>query len=308
MYHNAGSYNVTLKVSNGISGDSITKVKFIKVNGYPSATSLDFESIADFSLSFTPWSVVDVNGGNTYGIQGVTFTNNYLPMAYICFTPTLTNPPLTNMVPHSGQRLGCSFSSIPPLNPNNKWLISPPLSLGYNPQIDFWVKSYNPAFGSEKYNVAVSTTNTSPSSFVNINSLVESAPGDWTHRSYLLTNYANQDVFIGIQCVTDNGFIFMIDDIAITSTIGVPENEKDVRFTLWPNPASELIRVKSRGDFNGPLEIELEGMTGAVLKTWKINDGAAEQSLDIHDIPQGLYLLKITNGKSSSQNKISIIH
>ena len=182
------------------------------------------------------------------------------------------------------------------------------LSLGYNPQIDFWVKSYNPAFGSEKYNVAVSNTNTSPSSFVNINSLAESAPADWTHRSYLLTNYANQDVFIGIQCVTDNGFIFMIDDIAITSTIGVPENEKDMKFTLWPNPASELIRVKSRGDYSGPLEIELEGMTGAVLKTWKINDGAALQSLDIHAIPQGLYLLKISTGKSSSQYKISIIH
>ncbi len=124
-YSAPGIYPVSLRVGNGQTNDSVTKTAYMEVTGYPSAVSLDFESVTDFSLAFNPWTVIDVRSGNTYGFQALSFPHNYQPMAYICFNPAKTTPPLLNMQAHSGQKLGCSFSTTPPMNPNDKWLISP---------------------------------------------------------------------------------------------------------------------------------------------------------------------------------------
>jgi len=53
-------------------------------------------------------------------------------------------------LPHSGQRYGACFSSAPPYNPNNKWLISPKMHLNSNTGIGLWVKTYNINYGFRK--------------------------------------------------------------------------------------------------------------------------------------------------------------
>ncbi len=307
-YATPGVYSVKLKVSNNVSSDSLTKISFITVTGYPSSMSLDFESLADFTMTFTPWTLTDAGGGDTYGIQGVTFPNNYLPMAYICFNPATTNPPLVNMTAHSGQKLGCSFSTTPPLNPNNKWLISPKMSLGVDPQIEFWARTYNNTWGDEKYRVAVSNTDINPVSFIPLIVEPEVAPSVWTRKTYNLTNYANQDVYIGIQCVTDNGFIFMIDDISITSTVGIGPLENNSRFSVFPNPASDFIRIKSQVNLHSAIKVELISLPGTFIKTWQIFADQEIPALDVRDIPQGFYVLKISGDGTISEYKISVIH
>jgi hypothetical protein len=270
--------------------------------------SLDFEALTDFTKQFDPWTVNDVGGGNTYGIQGVTFPGNYQPMAYICFNPSQTSPPLDNMAAHSGQKLGCSFSTTPPMNPNNKWLISPHMSLGVDPQIELWVKSYNNYFGDEKYRVAVSNTDNKPSSFVFLTAASEAAPTIWTRRTYNLSAYTDQDVYIGIQCVTDNGFIFMIDDISITSTVGISTPEPHQSLLVYPNPASDFVRVKIPVDFHRDITVFLIGLTGNVLKTWKPAVGQESLKLNVNDVPAGFYVLKVIANGLVSESKISVIH
>jgi len=306
-YAAPGVYSVKLKVSNSASSDSVTKTSFITVTGYPSSMSLDFESLADFTEVFNPWTLIDVGGGDTYGIKGVSFPNDYLPMAYICFNPANTNPPLSNMKAHSGQKLGCSFSTQPPLNPNNKWLISPKMSLGVDPQIEFWVNNYDGQY-DERYSVAVSNTDLNPVNFVPVIPEPESAPSVWTRKIYDLSSYALQDVYIGIQCVTNDGYIFMIDDISITSTVGIATLENCSRFVAFPNPASDFIHLKSTVNIHSSWKVELVSLPGTVLKTWLCPAGLETLTLDVRDIPQGFYLLKINAGETVSKNKISIIH
>ena len=53
-YDIPGTYNVSLKISNGSGSDSITRSGYITVTGHPSYMSLDFESLADFTLTFDP--------------------------------------------------------------------------------------------------------------------------------------------------------------------------------------------------------------------------------------------------------------
>ncbi|MCX6305867.1 MAG: C10 family peptidase [Bacteroidetes bacterium] len=311
QYNTPGSYAVSLKVSNGTASDSVTKTAYITVNGYPAFMSLDFESPDDFTMAFNPWTVNDVNGGETYGIKSVTFLHNYLPMAYICFNPEKTTPPLdsTNMHAHGGQKLGCSFSSVPPNNPNDKWLISPKMSLGLNPQVELWVKTYNDQFaGKERYNIAVSTTELTPSSFTPLTAQPESAPTVWTRKTYSLANYTNQDVYIGIQCVTNDGFIFMIDDISITSSLGTGATNSLERLVIFPNPAKDHLMINCPASSNLPYTIEMINVLGEKIASWSEVPVSGRITLGIQQIPRGIYLVRVASGAEEVIRKISIIN
>jgi len=306
-YSVAGVYNVSLKVSTGSAADSVTKYGFINATGYATTALLDFESYGDFVTTFSPWTVVDVRGGNTYGIKGVYFPNNYQPMACICFNPSKTTPPLTYMQPHSGQKLGCCFSSTPPMNPNDKWLISPKMSLGASPKIEFWVKTYNNQFGDERYNVMVSTTDLNPSSFVSLTSLPEAAPSEWTLRSYDLSGYTNRDVYVGIQCITNDGFIFMIDDIAITSTLGTGETGISSQWHVFPNPASDFLFLDPPRDETSSVDLELITLPGQQVLGRRVSPAGGRVLLGIREVPAGAYLLRLKAGKKEKYHKVLIV-
>jgi hypothetical protein len=227
-------------------------------------------------------------------------------MAYICFVPSKTTPPLTNMQAHSGQKLGCSFSTIPPMNPNDKWLISPKLSLGIYPQIDFWVQTYDALYGYEKYNVAVSVSDLNPNSFIPVNATPESAPSVWTKRSYDLSNYANQDVYVGIQCVSDTSFIFMIDDIFITSTVGISDKTPLDQIIIYPNPVEDYLILHSPGTGANLLQVSLCSLLGKKISSWEEVPESGRIMLDVRRIPNGLYLLSVRSGYDEVTQKVFI--
>lgn len=308
QYNTVGTYPVKLRISNGMLVDSVTKTGYIHVSGFPGSASLDFESLPDFTLDFSPWTLTDVGGGETYGISGVSFPGDYDPMAYICFNPSRTSPPLTNMQPHSGQKLGCSFSSIPPWNPNNKWLISPQLTLGADPRIEFWVRTYNNTWGDEQFKVAVSVNGINPSDFMPLQITPEKAPMIWTQKSYSLSNYEFQDVYIGIQCVTDNNFIFMIDDITISSSLGMNDHKKTNNVIVYPNPANDFINLKVLNLENQMVNISIMTSTGIIVKTQDFVSENGKIVLNTSGIPSGLYIIKLKTSNLEAIHKLTIIH
>lgn len=178
-----------------------------------------FESYSNFSLSFAPWTLVDVDQSDTYSITDITFPNQNSPMAYMVFTPSATTPGMTNpaILPHTGQKFAACFASTTP--PNNDWLISQQVALGTNSQVRFWVKSYVSDYGLERYKVGVSTTGTAPGDFTIISgSNYLTAPATaWEEKVFDLNAYNGQNVYVGIQCVSNDAFIFMVDDFEITS-------------------------------------------------------------------------------------------
>jgi hypothetical protein len=283
------------------------------VIGYPVTATLDFETLEDFTTSFGAWTAIDVKGGNTYGINqpnGVPyyFPNVNDPMAFICFNPSKTIPAITEMLPHGGQKLGCCFASVQPMNPNNKWLISPRVSLGKNPKIEFWMQTFSDLYDREKFNVAVSKTDLDPASFVLVNSAPEIAPLNWTQCSFDLSQYTDQDVYVGIQCVSDDTFIFMVDDISITSSLGVADGDMPDRLVFFPNPAATAVTIDV-GSFTGSnFAIDLAGMAGGRVKSCRETRSEDRIMIDVSGIPDGLYILKVSDGRVSCTGKISIIH
>jgi hypothetical protein len=276
--------------------------------GLPSSLALDFENLDDFTLDFNPWTVKDVNGGVTYVITNCVFPHNGSPMAYINFNPAKATPPPMHMTAHSGEKFGACFSSEPPHNPNNKWLITPKMQLENNSRISFWIESYNIAYGYEKFNVGVSTTGNDPSDFTIISGAKpDSAPINWVRKVYNLADYANQPVYIGIQCVTDTGFCFMIDDIEIGSSVNVNDNMQDETVKIYPNPARDKLYIDIGKLEPGNVRIEIYDMMGNVVKKYnREKKNAGTLVANISGLNPGLYLVKIFGSHENFVEKLLV--
>ena len=181
----------------------------------PSGFEDDFESYDDFVLEFAPWTNIDVDESTTYGMTGITWPNAFDPQAYIIFNPSTTTPPVTDIFPHSGDKIAACFASTTP--DNDDWMITPIVLIESGASVSFWAKSYTDQYGLERFNVGVSTTGTAPADFTIISPTpyVEPSADDWEEFTYDLSSYAGQGVYIAIQCVSSDAFILLIDDFYV---------------------------------------------------------------------------------------------
>jgi len=146
VYNTAGTYNVTLTVSNGSTSDTETKTAYITVNPQGSGFSLDFEACTDFQLDgFTPWTTYDGDGSATYGANDFDYTNEGYTGSFLAFNSTSTTPEATGWEAHGGVRCGICFAATTP--PNNDWLISPQATMQTGGSFSFWAKSITDQYG-----------------------------------------------------------------------------------------------------------------------------------------------------------------
>ncbi|MFH1120151.1 MAG: choice-of-anchor J domain-containing protein [Bacteroidota bacterium] len=274
----------------------------IEITGGGNLTSiiLDFEDQADFDLTFGEWEAVDLDGGATYGFTGITFPHSGEPMAYIAFNPAATEPAVTDMEPHGGVRLGACFASVPPAV-NDDWMISPQVTLGESPILSMWVKSYTAEYGLETYNVLVSTTDNNPSSFTQIAGPIEAPATAWTYVEYDLADYQGADVYVAIQCVSNDKFIFLIDDVAvsfITSSGNLPSVEN---LKVYPNPVTDVLNINAGVEI---INAKLYNVSGQLV--YESNGNSNEMRISTSVMPSGLYILNIATKQGTLTRKVSI--
>ena len=208
-----------------------------------------FEEYEDFAIEFGEWTLVDVDQSTTYGFSGISFPNSGSAMSYIIFNPNNTTPPLEDNPAVTGDKYAASFASTTP--PNNDWMITPQVMGGG--EVRFWARTYMPDYGLERFNVGVSTTGTDPADFTIISgtTYVE-APIVWTEYVYDLSAYAGQQIHVGLQCVSNDAFIFFVDDFyvgdaivrtasnaaSIAPDIEIVRNANTRRSIVTPNPVN----------------------------------------------------------------------
>ena len=175
----------------------------------------DFESYNDFSLTFDPWILKDLDGLFTYGFQGVNFPNSGYPMAGIIFNPAATDPAITSPA-HSGTKYVAVFNPEDG-SPCNDWLIAPKTLITYGDKVSFWARGGNPNYSAEKFQVFVSTTDTEVSSFVALSPVVTCPANSvqWVQYSYDLSAYANKEIYVAIHVTSVDQFYFCLDDFKI---------------------------------------------------------------------------------------------
>lgn len=134
-------------------------------------------------------------------------------MAFIVFNPSKTSPSTGTypaVQPFSGKKMLVDFTVD---GGNNDFIISPALNFKSDFQISFRAKSYKDTWGLERFKVGYSTTGTRPSDFTFVqDGDYTEAPLDWTLFEYRIPKEAK---YVCINCVSNNAFMFMLDDIFI---------------------------------------------------------------------------------------------
>jgi PKD repeat protein len=102
---------------------------------------------------------------------------------------------------------------------------------------------------------------------------------------------------------TDPGF-----ELFWSCTVGIAENEKYAdNIIIYPNPASELIKIKSKTGQELDIEaLNLYNSVGQLVYQQYVRNNNSLAEIDISSLPKGLYFLNISSNKGVITKKINI--
>ena len=227
-YESPGAYTVSLTISDGIDSDTETKSDYINVTApLEGIFTESFENYSDFEInSIGDWTIIDNDGGSTWGLSDVIYPNVGYVGSGIIFNPSQTTPSTlgTNLDTYSGSKGLYFFASGSggTTTPNDDWMITPQIDLTgvSNTIFSFWAKSFTANYGLERIQVAISNTGTNEADFSVISSenYIE-IPTSYTQFIYDLSAWDNQEIYIGIHYVTDNAFLLQMDEFIVNGNI-----------------------------------------------------------------------------------------
>ncbi|MBD3905030.1 T9SS type A sorting domain-containing protein [Chryseobacterium sp. Ch-15] len=282
-----------------------------------------FESYTDFSITgFGSWQTLDLDGLDTYTGGGpviggtttwsATWPNAGGPMGFQIFNLSTSNATnnatavpgvdeeVRDFTAHGGQKTAVSWAGVPDIaNANNDWLISPVVTLGATSNIlTLWVKALSPAY-AEKYKIGVYTGTGSPTSAANF-TIVSGAPSGltatatWQQVTVNLDAYAGQNIRVGIQYMASDKYMFMVDDVKITTgTLSTSEVSKS-KTSIYPNPTKGEINIKTDKKIKSSTVFDLSGKV--LLQT-------SSEKANISSFTKGTYLLKVDFVDGSSKTE-----
>lgn len=114
-----------------------------------------------------------------------------------------------------------------------------------------------------------------------------------------------KDVYLAIQCVTENGAMFMIDDIRVTKPAANEEaaNPASV-LALYPNPATEAVTVASYG--GSIRQVSILDLQGTEVYRSPDNLDASEFRYNVSGLPSGMYFARVATGNGTALLKFVV--
>lgn len=270
-----------------------------------------FDTYADFEYeNIGNWTLIDVDARGTYGFSGVTFSGSQLAKSFQVFNSTTTNPALTpsatsNWTGRTGDKAAVCFAAVPGegITANNDWLISPQIQLAASGNVlSFWAKSCDTQYGAEKFRVGVSTTNTQTTSFTIISPgafVTNPATALWVEYTYNLDNYQGQNVYIAINCVSDDQFGFAIDDFKVSGTLSADDFFTQ-NLSLYPNPTSDVVNLSSSSASINTVKIT--DLNGRVVRNFGFSAVSSAQ-VNVSDLMSGMYLISVETNEGTGTSK-----
>lgn len=183
-----------------------------------------------------------------------------------------------------------STSYFDPIGRADRWLITPPISLGAFGNILSWEAKSHDASYLDGYNVYISITDTDLTSFIDTLAMIGFENATWTSREVNLSDagYNNQTVHIAFVNRTDDGFKLYLDDIrmVIEDPVSAAELNAD-RITLFPNPSNGLMNIEC----DETPEVNIISTKGeSVFKGFG-------KTFDFNWIESGLYIVQFKTSK-----------
>lgn len=223
----------------------------------------------------------------------------------MAFNPSKVNPSITDIEEFQtieGEKYGIAFASV--TAPNDDWLVSPKLRMPEEEaKMTFFVKSLSPAPElADSYRILVSTTGNNPEDFTAITETMEAAI-TWESKEIDLSEYNGKDIYIAIQCLSDNKKGLLVDDIRISrpGSSGI-EDDATAGMTLYPNPTADILFIDGNGTQMTSAEIFNE--TGNLV--YHSNNATCQYRISVDQLEAGIYFVRIISENGTKVMKFIV--
>jgi len=116
---------------------------------------------------------------------------------------------------------------------------------------------------------------------------------------------------LGFHIYSDaNQYALQIDDIKIKDLglVASTQEAEERQLVLRPNPANEYVIVDTPPNIGNNSTIELYNTQGQLLKSWKPGVGQEQFTLQLHELPAGIFIVKWSDGtKHWTQRVVKVI-
>ena len=106
-----------------------------------------------------------------------------------------------------------------------------------------------------------------------------------------LSEYAGKDVYLAIQCVSDDTFLFMLDDINVSKGEGSVSKNTVVALSIYPNPATDMVVISSGGSVIE--NVDIYNAAGMMVCSSPVSDGSNFR-YNVSTFDAGIYFAKVT--------------
>ncbi len=140
----------------------------------------------------------------------------------------------------------------------------------------------------EKSDADLNTVGTTGSDYV------PAGRNDWRREYVDLSSLAGQEVILAFEGVNRGGNNLYIDNISVYAGYWDPVSIEELSknsFSLFPNPAGDLIYIETDKNLAEPVYVQIFDLKGAAKST-KVSL-EEKRSLSIQNLPKGMYLLKV---------------
>lgn len=307
QFSTPGFHNISLSVSNSQGNSSKTKNDYIYVSSETASVS-NWQLFEGFESdnSNGEWTIFNVdNIGNTWQqVSNVSYSGSKCMKMnnasgniagavdnFILRSIDLTaiNSPTFKFKLANAQKPGGSFSS----ESNDKLRVLVSTNCGKT-----WQQRYSKS-GSN-----LSTAGTMSAAFT------PTSQSQWREETVSLASFASQqNVLIRFEAISDEGNNIYIDDINISSPVGIDEiNENNLALEVYPNPSEEIVFVSFNLDTDEEIVLSLNDITGKAVRTYlgsKLNKGAHSIVINKNELnASGIYFLNLQTSTTKIVRKI----
>lgn len=165
------------------------------------------------------------------------------------------------------------------------YLILPKQTLLTFSKLSWESRTVDPSY-PDGYYVLLSTTDSSLTSFTDTLMVVYAENPIWNRKSIWLDTmgYANQDVYIAFQNMTQDGFILLLDDIWLEGSdfAGIATTDH-IQYGIYPNPATSFLHIQT----DLPVQVGVYDLQGRMLLQ------SNERKVDVSSLAPGQYIISI---------------
>ncbi|MBO9204922.1 MULTISPECIES: T9SS type A sorting domain-containing protein [Niastella] len=119
-----------------------------------------------------------------------------------------------------------------------------------------------------------------------------------TKYQYVDVNKGGDAQYYRIKAVTTGSDSSYSQTVSISNIAGSNKNSGTNILTIFPNPATDYVYLKSTANDLQNKDMVLVNMSGMELKRTRITDGNNQAKLDVSKLPRGVYVIKLMDNKT----------